>query len=218
MAYTVVLMICDWAITFCDFFLADILAYVSKVVSDLEHSICPMVNKQARIQKPKLLLDCANPCLVIFLSALKYHVFPDNWTNFYRSLWLLSSIINSFYSFYWDATRDWDLSVLSRIFKFITQHFLTTLLYGIQWVYYWVIGSNLIFRFTFTCKLSAHLRHNYLTVLTISALEILQQFQYIFFRVENKWNKVTSKPIIELSSEETLKEEDMLLGNESHNV
>ncbi|KAJ8531953.1 hypothetical protein K7X08_011876 [Anisodus acutangulus] len=46
---------------------------------------------------------------VIFLSALKYHVFPDNWINLYRPLWLLSAVVNSLYSFYWDLTRDWDL-------------------------------------------------------------------------------------------------------------
>lgn len=46
---------------------------------------------------------------VIFLSALKYHVFPDYWINFYRPLWLFSSFLNSLYSFYWDITRDWDL-------------------------------------------------------------------------------------------------------------
>ena len=46
---------------------------------------------------------------VIFLSALKYHVFPDQWTNIYRPLWLLSSLVNSSYSFYWDVTRDWDM-------------------------------------------------------------------------------------------------------------
>ncbi|XLR03879.1 hypothetical protein HN51_058706 [Arachis hypogaea] len=47
---------------------------------------------------------------VIFLSALKYHVFLDKWTNFYRPLWLLSSVVNSSYSFYWDVNRDWDLT------------------------------------------------------------------------------------------------------------
>jgi hypothetical protein len=46
---------------------------------------------------------------VIFVSALKYHVLPDSWTNFYRPLWLLSGVLNSLYSFYWDVTRDWDL-------------------------------------------------------------------------------------------------------------
>ncbi|XP_039119430.1 LOW QUALITY PROTEIN: SPX and EXS domain-containing protein 3-like [Dioscorea cayenensis subsp. rotundata] len=248
------------AITFCDFFLADILTSMSKVFSDLERSICRMVNKQVATiawfeadsicgshsvviplvlvfpylcrllqclrqykdtkEKTSLLnaLKYSTAFPVIFLSALKYHVFPDNWTNFYRPLWLLSSVINSFYSFYWDVSRDWDLSVLSRIFKFKTHHFLTTLLYGRQWVYYWLIGSNLILRCTWTYKLSAHLRHNYLTVFTISALEILRRFQWVFFRVENEWNKMTSKPSIELSLEETPEEEDRLLGNENHNV
>jgi len=46
---------------------------------------------------------------VILLSALKYHVFPEKWTNFYRPLWLMSSVINSLYSFYWDLARDWNL-------------------------------------------------------------------------------------------------------------
>lgn len=50
---------------------------------------------------------------VIFLSALKYHVFPDKWTNFYRPLWLLSGVVNSSYSFYWDVNRDWDLGYAS---------------------------------------------------------------------------------------------------------
>ncbi|KAK4342506.1 hypothetical protein RND71_038322 [Anisodus tanguticus] len=52
---------------------------------------------------------------VIFLSALKYHVFPDNWINLYRPLWLLSAVVNSLYSFYWDLTRDWDLSCTSGL-------------------------------------------------------------------------------------------------------
>ena len=53
---------------------------------------------------------------VIFLSALKYHVFPERWTNFYRPFWLMSSVVNSLYSFYWDVTRDWDLRYLKCLF------------------------------------------------------------------------------------------------------
>jgi hypothetical protein len=56
---------------------------------------------------PALKYSTAIP--VIFLSALKYHVFPEQWVSFYRPLWLLSSVINSLYSFYWDIKRDWDL-------------------------------------------------------------------------------------------------------------
>ncbi|XP_010249411.1 PREDICTED: SPX and EXS domain-containing protein 3-like [Nelumbo nucifera] len=148
---------------------------------------------------------------VIFLSALKYHVLPDRWTNNFRPLWLLSSVVNSLYSFYWDVTRDWDLSGFTRIFKFSKQHICSNLLYGRQWVYFWVIGSNLVLRCTWTYKLSAHLRHNYLTVFTITALEILRRFQWIFFRVENEWNKIKSG--MQVSMSDIPKEEDKLLGS-----
>ncbi|WVY99683.1 hypothetical protein V8G54_025753 [Vigna mungo] len=137
---------------------------------------------------------------VIFLSALKYHVFPDKWTNFYRPLWLLSGVVNSSYSFYWDVNRDWDLGGLH-----------------IQ-VYFWVIGSNLILRCTWTYKLSAHLRHNYLTVFIIAALEIFRRFQWIFFRVENEWNKMNSKSHSHLSAKEIPNDEENLLHSINYSV
>ncbi|THU74200.1 hypothetical protein C4D60_Mb04t30860 [Musa balbisiana] len=252
------------AITFSDFFLADIMTSMSKVFSDLERSVCRMFNRQVAtiawfeadsvcgshsVVIPVVLVfpyykdTKERACLfnavkystavpVIFLSALKYHVLPLSWTNFYHPLWLISSVINSLYSFYWDVTRDWDLSVFSRIFKFKNPHICTNLFYRRIWVYtwesptisdhnvyYWVIGSNLILRCTWTYKLSAHLRHNHLTVFTITALEIMRRFQWIFFRVENEWNKMMmSKPSLELSINEIPEEEDRLLGSANHNV
>ncbi|KAG8044345.1 hypothetical protein GUJ93_ZPchr0820g22888 [Zizania palustris] len=134
---------------------------------------------------------------VIFLSALKYHVFPDKWMSFYRPLWLISSVINSLYSFYWDIKRDWDLSILTRIFMFKNP------------------SSNLVLRCTWTYKLSAHLRHNYLTLFTIAALEIMRRFQWVFFRVENEWNKMTAKQNLEMSSDMP-SEGDRLLDSSSH--
>ncbi|XP_077250676.1 uncharacterized protein LOC143890038 isoform X2 [Tasmannia lanceolata] len=248
------------AITFSDFFLADILTSTAKVFSDLERSVCRMVHRQVATiawfeadsvcgshsiaiplvlvlpytfrlfqclrqykdtkEKSSLLnaLKYSTAIPVIFLSALKYHVFPDMWTNVYRPLWLISSVINSLYSFYWDVNCDWDLSVFSRIFKFKNPHFCSNILYGRRWVYYWAIGSNLILRCTWTYKLSAHLRHNYLTVFTITALEMLRRFQWIFFRVENEWNKMTLKPSLQVSMGEIPTEEDRLLGSNNHNV
>ncbi|KAK4342014.1 hypothetical protein RND71_037830 [Anisodus tanguticus] len=155
---------------------------------------------------------------VIFLSALKYHVFPDNWVNLYRPLWLLSAVVNSLYSFYWDLTRDWDLSCFTRIFKFTRPHILSHVLYGRKWVYFWVIGSNLILRCTWTYKLSAHLRHNYLTVFAITALEIFRRFQWAFFRVENEWNKTSTKSNSQFSMGDVPKEEEKLLNSTGHNV
>lgn len=250
------------AISFSDFFLADILTSMSKVLSDLERSVCRMVNRQVAtiawfeadsicgshsVAIPLVLVlpyfcrlfQCLRQykdtkektCLlnalkystavpVILLSALKYHVFPEHWSSFYRPLWLMSSVINSLYSFYWDLARDWDLSVFTRIFQFKTPHICTNIIYGRRWVYYWVISSNLILRCTWTYKLSAHLRHNYLTVFTITALEIFRRFQWIFFRVEKEWNKMTAfKSNVEISMDEmNPKEDDRLLGASNHEV
>lgn len=153
---------------------------------------------------------------VIFLSALKYHVLPDKWISIYRPLWLFSSLINSLYSFYWDVTRDWDMSGFSRIFKFSKPSTLSNLFYGRQWLYFWVIGSNLILRCTWTYKLSAHLRHNYLTVFSITILEMLRRWQWIFFRVENEWNKITKSSQIPMN--EIPREDEKLLGSNNHDV
>ncbi|XP_021670579.1 uncharacterized protein LOC110657614 isoform X2 [Hevea brasiliensis] len=248
------------AITFSDFFLADVLTSMSKVFSDLERSACRMLHRQVATiawfeadsvcgshsvaiplvlvspyifrlfqclrqykdtrEKTNLFnaLKYSTAVPVIFLSALKYHVFPDRWTNFYRPLWLLSSVLNSLYSFYWDVTRDWDLSCFTRIFKFNKPSLFSYLLYGRKWVYFWVIGSNLVLRCTWTYKLSAHLRHNYLTVFMITALEMVRRFQWVFFRVENEWNKMSSKSNIQLSVNEISTEETKLLSSTDHNV
>jgi hypothetical protein len=85
-------------------------------------------------------------------------------------------------------------------------------------VYIWVIGSNLVLRCTWTYKLSAHLRHNYLTVFTIAALEIFRRFQWIFFRVENEWNKMNNKSHMQLSTSEKSNEEENLLHSMNYNV
>ncbi|WCJ37608.1 EXS (ERD1/XPR1/SYG1) family protein [Euphorbia peplus] len=248
------------AISFSDFFLADILTSMSKVLSDLERSVCRMIHRQVAtiawfeadsvcgshsVAIPMILvlpyifrlfqclrqykdtkektalfnaLKYSTAVPVIFLSALKYHVLPDRWTSFYRPLWLLSGVLNSLYSFYWDVTRDWDLSCFTRIFNFNKPTLVSYLLYGRKWVYLWVIGSNLILRCTWTYKLSAHLRHNYLTVFTITALEMVRRFQWVFFRVENEWNKMTAKSNIQLSMNDMSTEETKLLATSNHNV
>ncbi|KAM5580709.1 SPX and EXS domain-containing protein 5 [Rosa sericea] len=248
------------AISFSDFFVADILTSMSKVLSDLERSVCRMLHRQVATiawfeadsvcgshsvaiplvlvlpylfrlfqclrqykdtgERTTLLnaLKYSTAVPVIFLSALKYHIFPEKWTNFYRPLWLLSAILNSLYSFYWDVTRDWDLSGFTRIFKSNKSHILSNLIHGRKWVYFWVITSNLILRCTWTYKLSAHLRHNYLTVFAITALEIFRRFQWVFFRVEKEWIKMSSKSNIQLSMSDIPNEEDRLLVSNGHSV
>ncbi|XP_047983228.1 SPX and EXS domain-containing protein 5-like [Salvia hispanica] len=251
------------AITFADFFLADIFTSMSKVFSDLERSVCRMVHRQVATiawleadsvcgshsvtipialvlpyifrlfqclrqykdtrEKTSLLnaLKYSTAVPVIFLSALKYHVSPEKWTNIYRSLWLSSSVLNSLYSFYWDITRDWDLSCFTRVFKFSKSHPVSDVLHGQKWVTIWVIGSNLVLRCTWTYKLSAHLRHNHLTVFAISILEMLRRFQWIFFRVEkesNKMNNSKSNTALSMTMSDLPIEEHNLLGSDARNV
>ncbi|KAJ8449997.1 hypothetical protein Cgig2_029359 [Carnegiea gigantea] len=132
------------AITFSDFFLADILTSMSKVATIAwfeadsvcgSHSVMiPLVLVLPYLfrlfqclrqykdtgEKSSLLnaLKYSTAVPVIFLSALKYHVFPDKWTDIYRPLWLMSSVLNSMYSFYWDVTRDWDMRYIIAIISF----------------------------------------------------------------------------------------------------
>lgn len=91
---------------------------------------------------------------------------------------------------------------------------MTNLIYELQ-VYFWVIGSNLILRGSWTYKLSAHLRHNYLTVFGITLLEMFRRFQWVFFRVENEWNKITRSGV---QLAEIPREEEKLLGTNIHDV
>ncbi|KAF8056809.1 hypothetical protein N665_1267s0011 [Sinapis alba] len=221
-------------VTFSDFFLADILTSLSKVLSDLERSVCRMVHRQVAtvawfeadsvcgshsaviplvlvlpylfrlfqcIRQYKDSKDIANiwnagkyltAVPVIFLSALKYFIDADTWTYSIQPAWILSGLANTFFSFFWDVLRDWDLSVFTRIFKFTKPNVCSHLLYGRRWVYVWVIGSNLILRWTWTYKLSAHLRNNYITVFIITLLEIYRRFQWAFFRIENVWYKINN--------------------------
>ncbi|XP_056862054.1 uncharacterized protein LOC108844412 [Raphanus sativus] len=232
-------------VTFSDFFLADILTSLSKVLSDLERSVCRMVHRQVAtvawfeadsvcgshsaviplvlvlpylfrlfqcIRQYKDSKDIANiwnagkyltAVPVIFLSALKYFIDQDTWTYSIQPAWILSSLANTFFSFFWDVLRDWDLSVFTRIFKFTKPNLCSHLLYGRRWVYVWVIGSNLVLRWTWTYKLSAHLRNNYITVFIITLLEIYRRFQWAFFRIENVWYKINNPKRTTTSSHQT---------------
>ncbi|EJD52864.1 EXS-domain-containing protein [Auricularia subglabra TFB-10046 SS5] len=158
---------------------------------------------------------------VIFLSAMQILPVdeqgnPDvDWrrnSNLWR-LWLLSVAVNSLYSFWWDVTNDWGLSILrgpgspllvlppsppayppSRapspfgLARGETPYGLrATLLFPDPLMYYLAVGLNLVLRCTWSLKLSAHLHS--LTelehgIFMMEALEILRRWVWVFFRVE----------------------------------
>lgn len=107
---------------------------------------------------------------------------------------LVFVFLNSFYSFYWDVTKDWDLSLFSsRAERNDPEH-----PYGLrrrryfqndQW-YYAAIVADLLLRCTWSFKLSPHLDHfNDLEggIFLMEILEVLRRWMWIFFRVETEW-------------------------------
>ncbi|KZV81617.1 EXS-domain-containing protein [Exidia glandulosa HHB12029] len=161
---------------------------------------------------------------VIFLSAMQIlpldengDVPVDGWrqdNNLWR-LWLLSVAVNSLYSFWWDVTNDWGLTILTRpgspvvvlpptpspfshsssrpVSPFGRMEgarpygLRTQLLFPDTLMYYLAVALNLVLRFTWSLKLSAHLHslaeleHG---VFIMEALEILRRWVWVFFRVE----------------------------------
>ncbi|KAI4134222.1 MAG: hypothetical protein LQ347_001711 [Umbilicaria vellea] len=116
-------------------------------------------------------------------------------------LWLFAVFLNSFYSFYWDVAKDWDLTLfasseernnpehpwgLRRHTHFHTKE-----------MYYGAIITDFILRCTWSLKLSPHLDHfNDLEggIFVMEFLEVLRRWMWIFFRVETEWVRTNRGP------------------------
>ena len=141
---------------------------------------------------------------VIFLSALQRGYDP---TTFYMTeaglfrLWLLAVFVNSFYSFYWDVAKDWDLTLFSSSRERNDPDHP----YGLRRnryfhssnMYYLAIGIDFCLRCTWSFKLSPHLDHfNDLEggIFLMEFLEVWRRWMWIFFRVETEWVRSTRGP------------------------
>ncbi|KAF3926423.1 hypothetical protein AA313_de0205521 [Arthrobotrys entomopaga] len=115
-------------------------------------------------------------------------------TALYR-LWLISVLINSFYSFYWDVARDWDLSLFSSS-RANPEHpfgLRQIMIFPAPSVYYCAIFLDCLLRLTWSLKLSPHLdRYGDLEggIFILQFLEIFRRWVWIFFRVETEWTRV----------------------------
>lgn len=127
---------------------------------------------------------------------------PSSWLSpmaLFR-LWLLSVLINSLYSFWWDVTNDWGLHLLSPVFKrdfpFIEAPkggtwLRRTTLFPDSTVYYLVVFLDLILRFTWSLKLSPHLHSIHeidLGIFMLQALEVIRRWIWVYGRIE--WEAV----------------------------
>lgn len=111
------------------------------------------------------------------------------WANWRR---LAFVFLNSFYSFYWDVAKDWDLSLFSSLCDDpehpwgLRRH----RFFHSDNLYYTVIVIDLLLRCTWSFKLSPHLDHfNDLEggIFMMEVLEVFRRWVWIFFRVETEW-------------------------------
>ncbi|KAF2084198.1 EXS family protein [Saccharata proteae CBS 121410] len=134
---------------------------------------------------------------VIILSALQRGYDPAkigmSETGLFR-LWLFFVLLNSFYSFYWDVAKDWDLSLFSSAqARNSPEH--PWALRRHRWfhapeMYYGVVVVDFMLRMTWSFKLSPHLDHfNDLEggIFLMEALEVGRRWLWVFFRVETEW-------------------------------
>lgn len=109
---------------------------------------------------------------------------------------VLFVLINSFYSFYWDVAKDWDLDLFSALrgrsnpnYPFGLRHH--RFIHAHQ-IYYTVIVLDLVLRCTWSLKLSPHMDHfNDLEggIFVMELLEVFRRWVWIFFRVETEWGE-----------------------------
>ena len=103
--------------------------------------------------------------------------------------------LNSFYSFYWDVAKDWDLSIFDPSERNNPEHpfgLRRNLWFRARGIYYGVIFIDLLLRCTWSFKLSPHLDHfNDLEggIFVMEILEVLRRWIWIFLRIETEWSE-----------------------------
>ncbi|KAK3309605.1 EXS family-domain-containing protein [Chaetomium strumarium] len=111
--------------------------------------------------------------------------------------WVAACLLNSLYSFYWDVTKDWDLTLLTRERDSPEHPFglRRVLLVHKPGVYYVVIALDLVLRCTWMIKLSPtgdRISDFESSIFLIQFLEVFRRWVWIFFRVETEWVRNSS--------------------------
>jgi hypothetical protein len=136
---------------------------------------------------------------VIILSALQRGYDPTKMgmseAGLFR-LWMFFVFLNSFYSFYWDVAKDWDLTLFSSASERNDPEYPWALrkhrYFHEKNIYYAVIVLDLLLRCTWSFKLSPHLDHfNDLEggIFLMELLEVFRRWVWIFLRVEAEWGE-----------------------------
>ena len=122
--------------------------------------------------------------------------------NTLTNLWLLTALTNALYSFYWDVTYDWDLTLLTNARESADHPYgLRRVRYfGDPQLYYTAVGIDLVLRFAWALKLSPHLEHYYDIeggIFLLEIMEVLRRYMWVYLRVETEWVRTkTSSDIL----------------------
>ncbi|PHH64441.1 hypothetical protein CDD82_1760 [Ophiocordyceps australis] len=130
---------------------------------------------------------------VIVSSSLQRNLQnPDAKAAWYRA-WLVAVVVNSLYSFYWDVTKDWSLTLLASKRQRNEPHHAwglrQPLLFTPKSLYYTAVLVDLALRCTWSMKLSPHLdkfSDFESGIFLIEFLEVFRRWLWIFFRVETE--------------------------------
>lgn len=116
-------------------------------------------------------------------------------------LWMLAVFVNSFYSFYWDVAKDWDLTIFAPTRERNDPEHPWGLrrhrYFADEKIYYAVVLLDFVLRCTWSFKLSPHLDHfNDMEqgIFCMEVLEVFRRWVWIFFRVEAEWVRNNSGP------------------------
>jgi hypothetical protein len=150
---------------------------------------------------------------VIVLGAMLRNQNADGSSPGLYRAWVAACLLNSLYSFYWDVTKDWDLTLFSDARERNSpEHpfgLRRRLLVHKPGVYYAVIALDLALRCTWVIKLHPQmdrLSSFESSIFLIQFLEVLRRWVWIFFRVETEWIRNTASG---LGPDDTL----LLLGD-----
>ncbi|KAK2750195.1 protein-ER retention protein, partial [Myotisia sp. PD_48] len=159
---------------------------------------------------------------VIILTALQRSYDPTQMgmsVEGLHKLWVFFALINSLFCFYWDVSKDWDLSLVAALiqkFRNYSPYFNSSSSFHDQidgdrypfglrphryfhanGMYYAAIIIDLVLRFTWMSRLTTRL--NWVNdlesgVFVLMFLEVIRRWIWIFFRIETEWVRNTRGP------------------------
>ncbi|KAK9374054.1 EXS family-domain-containing protein [Lipomyces chichibuensis] len=124
------------------------------------------------------------------------------------NLWVLCMVVNSLYSFYWDVTKDWDLTmfkVSSKNANLPHKGLRSILYFPSPYIYYAAVFVDFILRFTWSLKVSPHLyffNKQEGGVFALEMMELLRRWVWLFLRIETEWIRTTGSGRLPLAMSE----------------